>query len=237
MTSRSIHTDTVLRGRWLGLALALACVLGACAAGGARADAQTLGVESAEVYVEINPANGYQFVREYYLSTLEQDSAGIAAQVAELSALVQRRGYCKARYAFAAFTSMEEKLYRDRDFIAVECALLSRERNLRTLFADAFGRVLNRPVAVSIDSTVGVSYRGPDIQVRGNNSLGVYGKDDESAIYWRNGTPSFEIVFGPADREVSTYRSLAPYVAADVASPTVTKEQIDAWRRGSAESP
>ncbi|WP_420125907.1 hypothetical protein [Longimicrobium sp.] len=229
------YIPTVLRGHWL--TIALACVLGACAADGAPAGAQTLGVESPEVYVEINPANGYLFVREYYLSTLEQDSTAIAAQVAEISALVQNRGYCKARYAFAEFTSMEEKLYRDRDFIAVECSMLSRGRNLRTQFTDAFGRVLNRSVAVSIDSTVGLSYRGLDVQVRGNNSLGVHGKDDESVIFWRNGTPSFEIVFGPADREVSTYRSLAPYVAADVASPTVTKAEVDAWRRGSADPP
>jgi hypothetical protein len=235
IVSRAAEIRRATRSRWTGLVLA--CALAACAAGGARAGAQTLGVESAEVYVEINPGNGFLFVREYYLSTLEQDSAAIAAQVAEISALVQSRGYCKARYAFAEFTSMEEKLYRDRDFIAVECSLLSRGRNLRTLFEDAFGRVLNRPVAVSIDSTVGLTYHGLDVQVRGNNSLGVYGNDDESPIYWRNGTPSFEIVFGQADRAVSTYRSLAPYVAADVASPTVTKAEIDAWRRGSADLP
>ena len=119
----------------------------------------------------------------------------------------------------------------------VDVLLVSRGRNLRTLFKDAFGRVLNRPVTVSIDSTVGLSYRGLDVEVRGNNSLAVYGKDDASVIFWRNGTRSFEIVFGRTDRAVSTYRSLVPYVAADVASPTVTKAEVDAWRRGSADSP
>jgi hypothetical protein len=212
--------------------LTLACAQAACATGGSSAGAQALGVEAAEVYVELHPTSGFLFVREYHLSTLKPDSATIAAQATEIAGLVQRRGYCKARFAFAEFTSMEEKLYHDRGSITVECSLLSRERNLRTLMTDAFGRVLSRPVHVSVDSAeIGLSHAGLDVQVRGNNSLGIYVKDGQRVIYWRNGTPSFEIVFGPEDRAVSTYRSLAPYVRADVASPEVTEAEIKAWRR------
>jgi hypothetical protein len=184
------------------------------------------------MYVEFHPASGFLFVREYHLSTLEQDSGAIAAQAAEIAGLVQSRSYCGRRYAFAEFTSMEEKLYHERGFVTVECSLLSRERNLGKLMADAFGHVLNRPVRVTVDSAeISLFHRGLDVQVRGNNALGVYAKDDQQQIVWRNGTLSFEVVLGDADREASSFRSLEPYVGADVSSPEVSKEAIDAWRR------
>jgi hypothetical protein len=218
------------RGRWF--LQTLACALGACA-GGPSAGAQTLAVEAAEVYVELHPTDGFLYVKEYHLSTLKQDSAAIAAQAVKIAGLVQRKSYCIARYPFTVFVSMEEKLYHDRGSITVECRLLSRERNLRTLMSDAFGRVLNRPVNVTIESgEIGLSYTGPDVQVRGNNSLGVCEKGDQRVIFWRNGTSSFEAVLGPENREVSTYRSIAPYVRADVASPEMTEAEIEAWRRG-----
>lgn len=206
------------------------------AAGTARAEtaaAQPLRVEAAETYVELHPASGFLFVREYYVSTLETDSARIMAQVGDLAERVKGRRYCADRYGFAAFTSMEERMYRERGFVTVECSLLSRETNVRTLGEDAFGRVLNRPVSVSVEGDeIHLTFDGEDVQVRGNNAREVLGRETEQMIVWRNGSNTYEVVFGPADRPVSAFRSLAPYVRWDAASPEVSREQVEAFRRG-----
>ena len=212
--------------------LTLACALGACAACGPSAGAQMLALEAAEVYVELHPAHGFLYLKEYHLSTLERDSATVATQAAEIADMVQRRSYCIARYPFDGFMPMEEKLYHDRGSITVECRLLSRERDPRALIGDAFARVLNRPVGVTIESgEIRASYVGSDVQVRDNNSLGVYAKGDQRVIYWRAGTSPLEAVLGSGNRAASTYRSIAPYVRANVASPEMTEAEIRAWRR------
>jgi hypothetical protein len=67
--------------------------------------------------------------------------------------------------------------------------------------------------------------------VRGNNARGVFGRDDELAIEWRNGEQSYEAVFGP-HRDPSADRSLAPFLKQNVASPEMTERAVEEWRRG-----
>lgn len=192
-----------------------------------------LRVEAAETYVQLYPADGFLFIKEYYLSTLEQDSAAVASQASRIAGLVRTRRYCAARFAFTAFTAMEERLYRDRGFITVECRLLSRDRNAIRLATDAFGQVLARPVAVAIDEAdVRVRYAGLDVVVRGNNAKAVLGNGDSTMVVWRNGSRYYEVVFGPEGRPASSFRSLAAYMREDVASPEMSEREIQAWRRG-----
>jgi hypothetical protein len=209
----------------------LAFALVTCSSPPAMAQ-EPLRVEAGETYVELWPADGFLFVREYYLSTPETDSARIAAQAAGLAERVTGRRYCVDRFGFDLFTSMEERMYIDRGFVVVECRLLTRERGLRPLGDGAFGRVLGRPVRLSVEGDgIRLDFTGADVQVRGNNAREVIGRGEDQAVIWRNGIRSYQVVFGPASREKSSFRSLAPYVTRDVASPEVSLEEIEAWRR------
>jgi hypothetical protein len=198
----------------------------------APAAAQPLRVEAGETFVSLSPATGFLFVREYYVSTLETDPGRIAEQVADLARRVEGRRYCADRYGFAAFTSVEERMYRERGFLAVECTLRSRERNVRVLGEDAFTRVLNRPVRLTVEEDdVRLWFDGEDVQVRGNNARELLGRGTEQMVVWENGTWSYDAVFGPAGRPKSSFRSLAPYVQRDVHSPEPSPEEMEAWNQ------
>jgi hypothetical protein len=194
---------------------------------------QSLDVEAAETYVQLWPADGFLYIKEYHLSTLKSDPTDIRQQVAHISDLVRSTKYCKSRYGLADFTSMEERIFHDRDFITVECRLVTKEQNLHTLMNNAFSSVLNRNVKTIIsEKEIGLHFDGPDVAVRTNNAEGVFAKEDSRVIFWQNGDRFYEAVFARKGAAEKDFKSFAPYFERDVASPEKSEAEIKAWKEG-----
>lgn len=213
------RTPGPLLRRSVGI-LVLSSVLPQC---GGAAD---LRVESPEIFVEINPATGYLHVKEYYLSTLETDEGAVTTQLAGLSDLVARAAYCPSRFHLASFTPIEESLLRDRGAVTTECHLFTTETKVEKILEAAFGGVLDTRVSAAIgDGEIRLEFDGPDVQVRGNNAIGVYAKGPRRALVWPAGAGKLEAVFGSDTRGLEDFRSLGPYLSADVSSPRRTKAE------------
>ena len=190
----------------------------------------TLGLTTGETYVELHPRDGFLYIKEYYLSTLNSENTR-SKQAEEISSLIRSASYCKKRYGLSIFTSMEERVFRDRGFITVECRLLTRERNLIPLMESVYSSLLNRPVQITIVSTeIGLHYAGTDVQVRSHNSLGVVEKEDGRIIFWKNGISAFESVFANAGSKPADLISMAGYLKEEVSSPEKSAAEINAWK-------
>lgn len=192
---------------------------------------RSLDVEARETYVQLYPADGFLYIKEYYLSTLKSAPADIRRQVAGISDLVRSARYCKTRYGLEGFTPMEERIFHDRHFVTVECRLLTRERNLHRVMVNAFSSLLNRHVETVIGKgEIGLYFDGPDVTVRHSNAKGLFGKEKRKAIFWRNGERFYEAVFARAGVAEKDFVSIAPYFERDVASPKKSEAEIEAWR-------
>ena len=203
----------MLRPLVLGSVLLALAGCGTADAAGERAG--SLRLEAAETYVRLVPREGELHIREYVLGTRETDPAAMARQAETVTALVRAAEYCTRRFGLPGFSAVEESLFHDRGVLTVDCRLRTEERNLRRLMASAFGGVLGRPVTLTIGGEIGLHFAGPEIQCRGNNALAIMGKGDQRVIYWRNGTPSFELVFGEHGRDTPSFRPLTRYVMED----------------------
>jgi hypothetical protein len=192
---------------------------------------RTLDVEAGETYVQIWPADGFLYIKEYHVSTLKSNDVEIHRQVAHISDLVRSANYSKARYGLRVFTPMEERIFRDRQFVTVECRLLTKERNLQTLMDNAFSSLLGRQAKTRVfEDEIGLYFNGPDIEVRNNNAKGVFAKDGRRAIFWRNGERFYEAVFAQAGTAEKDFKSIAAYLERDVASPEKSEAEIKAWK-------
>lgn len=195
---------------------------------GAAGLPKTLAVESPEIYVRVHPRDGYLQIREYALSTTAP-----AFSPEEIKTLVRHAGYCRLRFAFEHFTAMEESLKRESTGITGDYNLLTRERNVVVMLKDCFSRILARSVRVTVDERhVGVWFEGDDIVVRTNNAEGVYGKGRERVIFWKNGSPYYEVVLGEAAS--SDAKSIAAVFGDDASSPIKTETEINAWKNASS---
>lgn len=191
---------------------------------------RTLDVEAGETYIQLYPRDGFLFIKEYSLSTLAAP-ASVNAQVTHITSLIRKARYCKDRYGLEAFTAIEERIYRDRSFVTVECRLLTRKKNLIQTMTSAFAGILNRPVIVTIsDTDIGLHYDGAGLVVRTSNAEGVFAKGRQRVIFWRNGTPYYEAVFAREGSTEADFKSIAPYFGEDVASPKKSEAEIKAWK-------
>lgn len=193
--------------------------------------ADNLDLEAGELYVQLSPADGFLHIKEYLLSTRKSDATEIQSQVEKISELVRTARYSHTRFGLSAFTAMEESMSPDRDFITVECKLLTKERDLYKIMGNVYSGLLRRPVTITISKEdIGLHYEGPDIDVRTNNAQGVYRKDDRRIIFWRNGERHYQAVFARHGSTPADFHSLQPYIKEAVASPEKSEEEIAKWR-------
>ena len=90
---------------------------------------------------------------------------------------------------------------------------------------------ISLPVKTRIfQAEVALYFDGPDVEVRGNNAKGVFSKGEKRAIFWRNGERFYEAVFARAGAVEKDFKSIAPYLERDVASPEKSKAEIKAWK-------
>jgi hypothetical protein len=192
---------------------------------------RSLDIEAGETFVQLWPADGFLYVKEYHLGTLKSDPAEIHRQVAHISGLVRSGNYIKARYGLQGFTPMEERIFHDGEFVTVECRLLTKERNLQKIMDSVYSSVLNRHVAITVSKgEIGLHFDGPDIAVRGNNAKGVFGKDNRRAIFWRNGERFYEAVFARSGASEKDFKSITAYLEKDISSPAKSEAEIRAWK-------
>ncbi len=183
-----------------------------------------LNIEAAEIYVCLYPGDGYLHIKEYRLSAVTRDTS-----TEKIKSLIEDAKFCEKRFPFRHFTAMEESMKRDRGYITGEYHLMTRERSLVKMMEDSFGKILDRKVKVTInEDDIGLHFIGPDIQVRSNNANGVYGKEDQRVIFWKNGLQYFEVVFG--EHTDQHFDSIAASFGADVSSPEKTEADVAAWK-------
>ena len=195
---------------------------------------QTLDLEAAETFVQIHPADGFLYIKEYSLSSLKQDPEEFKSQVETISALAKEARYCKSRYGLSQFEAMEERIYIDRGFVTVECRLLTREKNVKTLIDSVYESLLNRPVSITIvPSDIGLHFFGKDVEIRGTNAKSVFSKGEQQVVFWRNGEEVIETVFARAGSLAKDFRSIAPYFSEDVSSPGSPKRKLRLGKRRS----
>ena len=60
-------------------------------------------IESAEIYVELYPREGYLHIKEYNISTLLTKTEKIKKQVEYIKELIASTKYCKKRFGFKKF--------------------------------------------------------------------------------------------------------------------------------------
>ena len=193
---------------------------------------RSLDLEAAETFVQLWPADGFLYMKEYYLSTLKSDPAEIHRQVAQIADLVRSANYAKARYGLQGFTPMEERIFHDREFVTVECRLLTKERNLRKIMDSVYSSVLNRPVEITVSKgEIGLHFDGPDvITVQGKDAKGVFVKDNRNAIFWTNGARCYGAVFSRKGATEKDLQSIAAYLEKDISSPEKSEAEIRAWK-------
>jgi hypothetical protein len=206
--------------KWILLIFALA--LGS---GFAKEPNHRLKVNCAETYVDLHPLDTYLHVKEYRLGTISQKKNSVK----KIKTLITKAEYCKKRFGFEGFTAIEERMGHDRDFITGEYHLLTREENIIKMLEDAFGGTFGRKVSVSINpKEIELRFEGKDIQIRSNNAKGVYGKENQQMIVWKNGVQHFEVVFGMTEEQ--SFPSFAKSFGENVASPEWSAEEINAWK-------
>lgn len=192
-----------------------------CFAGGLN---KNLRLNAAETYVQLYPRDGFLHIKEYSLGATSS-----RCSIQKIKSMVADAKYCDSKFKFKHFTAMEESMKMDRGYITGEYNLMTRETNFVKMMEDGFGKVLNRKVRVTIsDEKIGLYYTGDDVEVRSHNAEGVFAKEDQRVIFWKNGLQYFEAVF--ADNPESRASSIADSFGADVASPEMSKSEIDEWK-------
>jgi len=183
-----------------------------------------------ETFVQFWPADGFLWIKEYRVGTLKKQPAEIRDQISQIGELVRSANYSKSRYGWCRFVAMEERMYRDRTFVTIECRLVTRERNLVPMMEDVFSSILNRRVAVTIgEHEVGLQFRGIDVDVRSGNAE-TFAEADRRVMFWRNGERFYEAVFAQTDNAKTAAKSIEPYFERDTASPAKSQAEIRAWR-------
>jgi hypothetical protein len=196
-----------------------------------KAGAPSSNLDTHETYVQLWPADGFLYIKDYYVSSKENDPNTIRKQVSLLTKLVRDARYCKTRYGLELFSPMEERVFHDRDFVTIESRLLTKERNVIKQIENVFSSILNRKVVVKVsDQDVGLYFDGPDVSIRDNNSKGVFANGDHRAIFWENGQKFYEIVLADTEWNAAAPKSIAPYLEEDVASPEKSPAEIKAWK-------
>ena len=189
-------------------------------------------VKAAEIYVRLYPGDGYLLVKEYKVSTLLSSRQDIEGQIKEIKELVSKAGYAKERFGCEEFVAVEERMYKDGGVIMGEYHLLTKEKNVRKMVEGCFEKIVNKDVVMKTEEeNISMFFdSGDDFVVVSDNSLGVYKKNSLSAVLWKNGARSYEVVF-TFERKDAPFKSVFEYFGEDVASPEKSKEEIERWKK------
>ena len=189
-------------------------------------------LETAELYVSLHPGDGYLLIKEYKVSTLLKSRQDIEAQVEGIRKLVSKAGYVKQRFGCEGFVALEERMYKDGRIITGEYHLLTKEKNVKKMVENSFGKILNRNVTLKIEKeNVAIFFDNRDeFLVGSDNSIGVYKKDSLNVVVWKNGTSRYEMIFS-FEQGGAPFKSIFEYFGEDVASPEKSKEEIERWKK------
>lgn len=194
---------------------------------------QSNNFKAQEIFIRLDPMNQYLEIIEYNIVTTLHNETKIIDIVKELQDLIKKAKYSQNKYNFKYFIPIEEKLTNEKEFIKGTYYLLTKEKNIKNLLKDTFESIIDRDVTVSLtEKEIGIGFNGKGINIGTNNSLGVYAKEDQRMVYWKNGTQTFEIVF---NFDTNNLIPLTNYVKKNTLSPELTREQIGEIKFGSPE--
>lgn len=182
-----------------------------------------------EIFVNFHPDSQYLRIKEYKLSTTNQDFNLIQNQINSLKNQIQLNKYASSRFGFSNWFSIEENMYKDREYITSKIDLLTKETNIEELLTDCFEKVLSRPVkVVSTKNLTSLSFNNTGIK-HGSCNGTVFQKDNVTLVMWDNLLSEFNIVFSDKS-EFTDDLSFFEYFGENAESPRKSEEEIEKWR-------
>lgn len=190
-------------------------------------------LKAQETFIRFDPSNQYLEIIEYNLLTKNTKSKKIKSDVSNLKSNIEKSTFAKNKFKFKYFYPLEEKVTNEGSYIKGSYYLYTQEKNIYKLMEDVFSNILDRKVDIEITKkNINMILKATGYTFSTNNAEGIYGKDEKALISWRNGTPTFELVFSINPSSMS---SLVNEIKNEISSPELTKEQVDELRFASPE--
>lgn len=192
-------------------------------------------LKAQETYIRLDPRNQYVEIIEYNLLSKHTKDKKIKNDLDLLIHNIKESTFAKKKFSFNFFEPLEEKVINEGKYLKGSYYLYTQEKDIRNLLKDVFGKILGRDIDVEItNKNINIIFIAKGYTLGTNNAEGIYGKDDKALISWKNGTPTFELVFRINPINMTP---LIKYQKSDVFSPVLTKEQVDELKFGSPELP
>jgi len=186
-------------------------------------------IQAKEIFINYNSTSDYLRVKEYKLSSTNEDLSNIENQVISIKNQIQSKQYSANRFSFSTWISIEENISKDREIITSTIDFLTKEKDSEKVLTDCFEKILNRPVrVVSTKNLTSLSFVNTGIKC-GSSNGSVFHKDGITLIMWDNVLNDFNIVFND-ESEISDDLSFFNYFGEDVESPRKSEEEINKWR-------
>ncbi|MDD4295131.1 MAG: hypothetical protein PHP69_06430 [Candidatus Omnitrophica bacterium] len=186
---------------------------------------ENLNVTPEEIFVGVYPKSQYVELIEYNILSTRTEESKATNDILRIKSLVEKGDYCKEKYGFKYFQSVEEEIKKDRGFVEIHCNLVTQNKNLIEVMKDVFGKVLKRDVEITISKEdIGLHFYGNYPNIGGNNSAFTKKDSDQRAVFWKNGTPNLEAIFSIKQEERIP---LVDKLDGNAKSPEISIEEIN----------
>ncbi|MBN1472763.1 MAG: hypothetical protein JW925_13370 [Syntrophaceae bacterium] len=168
-------------------------------------------------------------INEYNLVSSNTNEAEVIKDVEMFEGLIKQVKYASTKYSFKYFIPVEERVSEEitgdnKRFIMGRYQLVTRDMSLKAV-TDAFESILNRKVKLErTDTEIKMIFNGAGIRISSSNALGMYSKNDDKMLVWKNGECKFDIVF---QLNVEGKTPLLGYIKNTTESPQKTNEEIN----------
>lgn len=186
-----------------------------------------------ETFVRFDPGNQYLEIIEYNLLSENSNNRDVESDVNSLTKSIKKGLFAKNKFKFKYFHPLEEKVTNEGSYIKGSYYLYTQEKNIKNLMADVFSNILNREVDIQItEENINVIFTATGYTFSTNNAEGIYGNGEKAIISWRNGTPTFELVFRIDPSEMTP---LITKIKNDISSPELNREKVNELKFASPE--
>ena len=182
-------------------------------------------IQAKEIFIGYNSKSDYLRIKEYKLSSTNEDLSNIDNQVLSIKNQIQSKQYSANRFSFSNWISIEENMFKDREIVTSTIDFLTKDKDSVKVLTDCFEKILNRPVRlVSTKNLTSLSFISAGIKC-GSSNGSVFHKDGITLIMWDNLLNDFNIIFND-ECEIRDDLSFFSYFGEDAESPRKSEEEI-----------